>query len=658
MLSRTWFVDADAPAAGADGAGWATAYPDLRQALSVAAAGDTIRVGGGTYRPTAGTDRQASFELKAGVGVLGGYAGYGAADPDARDVAGNASVLSGDIGVAGDSSDNSYHVVTGSGSNTTAVLDGFTITGGNASDASPRTTNGSAGGGMLLTNSFSPSIVDCTFADNRAAALGGGLYVAHALPVLTGCTFVRNVADGRAAGTTMAAGGAVACTSTPRFVDCRFYGNAALAGAAEARGGAVYATADVYLTNCLLAGNRAEAGAGFTSAGGGIYFYYTGGHVTNCTVTANEAGAGAGVYSQGAFAWLNNCILWANADAAGDGHQIDYGAPSTLNANACDVQGGWAGTYGNFNNYNMTADPQFVRPPSAGADGGWGTADDDYGDLRVRRTSPVIEAGSNTYAPSGPDLAGNPRILDAPGVSDAVRAEVDMGAYEFVEPARAAVGGALEYGSAGQRAVLRIAFDGDLLPSWVVARNLQVTNLTTGQAVSPASLTVNYDAVARVAVWSLGAALPADGNYRATLPGGKIWDSLGRPLGQDFTFDFFVLSGDANRDRVVNFADLLVLAKNYNKAGATWADGDLTGDGVVNFADLLVLAKAYNQALPAAAAPLLSAEPAVAPVTAAASVLGEEANGAPVFSTTRVGKPAVVVAPTKPVVVKAKVKGR
>ena len=57
------------------------------------------------------------------------------------------------------------------------------------------------------------------------------------------------------------------------------------------------------------------------------------------------------------------------------------------------------------------------------------------------------------------------------------------------------------------------------------------------------------------------------------------------------------LAGDANLDRTVNFADLLALAKSYNRAG-DWADGDSNYDGVVNFVDLLALAKNYNRAVP------------------------------------------------------------
>jgi len=91
----------------------------------------------------------------------------------------------------------------------------------------------------------------------------------------------------------------------------------------------------------------------------------------------------------------------------------------------------------------------------------------------------------------------------------------------------------------------------------------------------------------------------------------------------------------------VNFDDLLVLAKNYNKTGATFDQGDFNYDGTVNFDDLLILAKAYNMAAPAPVAPV-----AAAPVTAAESasdpLLTSADRKAPVFSTTRVAKPAPV----------------
>ena len=57
-------------------------------------------------------------------------------------------------------------------------------------------------------------------------------------------------------------------------------------------------------------------------------------------------------------------------------------------------------------------------------EGTWGTADDDYGDLRLTNLSPARDSGDNSALPAGltTDLAGQPRIVNG---------TVDMGAYEL-----------------------------------------------------------------------------------------------------------------------------------------------------------------------------------------------------------------------------------
>src|SRR5688500_5611206 len=148
LLAATYYVDASVAAPDADGRSWARAFGNLQAALAVATAGDVVRVADGTYKPTGGSDRNVSFELKHGVTLSGGYAGAGAPDPDARNRRLYPSILSGDIGVAGDSSDNSYHVLSTVGLRAAGVLEGFVVTGGNAN------TNtvgwASRGGGMLV----------------------------------------------------------------------------------------------------------------------------------------------------------------------------------------------------------------------------------------------------------------------------------------------------------------------------------------------------------------------------------------------------------------------------------------------------------------------------------------------------------------------------
>ena len=128
------------PAAPAIAQSWANACT-LQTALTSAVSGDEIWVAAGTYKPTTGTDRSATFQLKNGVAIYGGFAGTETAR-DQRNPVANLTILSGDIDnndsqtpiitdlttVTGNTT-NSYHVVTGA---TGATLDGFTITAGNA----------------------------------------------------------------------------------------------------------------------------------------------------------------------------------------------------------------------------------------------------------------------------------------------------------------------------------------------------------------------------------------------------------------------------------------------------------------------------------------------------------------------------------------------
>lgn len=76
-----------------------------------------------------------------------------------------------------------------------------------------------------------------------------------------------------------------------------------------------------------------------------------------------------------------------------------------------------------------------------------------------------------------------------------------------------------------------------------------------------------------------------------------------------------LLPGDADFNGIVNFSDLLTLARNYNQAGARWGVGDFDLTGTVNFSDLLALARNYNAVAPGAipgASPEFNAEVAAA----------------------------------------------
>ena len=143
-----------------DGTSWRDAYRDLQAALASAATGDQIRVASGTYRPTDGSERTASFVLLEGVTVLGGYAGAGA-DPDLRDPLLHPTILSGNIGDPESADDDSHHVLTaGPDVGPTSVLDGFVVERGNAEGAQPL-----GGGGLFAAGS--PTVRGCTFRVRR-----------------------------------------------------------------------------------------------------------------------------------------------------------------------------------------------------------------------------------------------------------------------------------------------------------------------------------------------------------------------------------------------------------------------------------------------------------------------------------------------------------
>ncbi|MFM7715745.1 MAG: hypothetical protein ACKO7A_24510, partial [Microcystis sp.] len=81
-----------------NGSAWNNAYGSLASAITAAQAGDEIWVSAGTYKPTTGTDRNATFTLKNNVGIYGGFAGTETARTQ-RNIATNVTILSGEIGV-------------------------------------------------------------------------------------------------------------------------------------------------------------------------------------------------------------------------------------------------------------------------------------------------------------------------------------------------------------------------------------------------------------------------------------------------------------------------------------------------------------------------------------------------------------------------------
>lgn len=373
-------------APGGSGATWNQAMRDVQDAIATAVQSrgvvTEVWVAAGTYKPNRGrtdplTVRLMSFRPVAGVTVYGGFAGTESLLSQ-RNVVANETILSGDIGVAGDSSDNSFHVVNAGNLGASAVFDGFTITAGNANDNYPH----DSGGGLRVVCG-SPTLRNCKLTANHANFSGGGAYFNNATPTLDGCTFSSNTAlySGAIDFSTASGGTLTTCTfsgnqadygaavsifgAAPSLSSCTFTSNTAVhgGGAADIGSGAVasftlcqfntnhadfaaglsiHDGASVQLSQCGLSGNVANLGAAVlvTSASPTI---------TGCTFTLNAAGSGGSgaggglLFSAGAAGQVTGCTFTQNSTGCCGGALATWNSSPTVTS--CDFVAN-SGNYG------------------------------------------------------------------------------------------------------------------------------------------------------------------------------------------------------------------------------------------------------------------------------------------------------------------------
>ena len=262
MLRRPIYVDDDAAGAN-DGSSWENAFVNLQDALAVAEYSDEIRVAQGLYRPAgSGGDRAATFQLVDGAVLRGGYAGVGVANPDVRNVMSFVTVVNGDLNgddaaEDGTLGDNCHHVVTGSGTGRSTVLDGFVISDGVGED------NGGFGGGVR-NEGGSPTIVNCVFRKNgeRPGLLRGRDLQYHKTeshPLVANCVFEGD-GYGRGFVNELCSPTIVNCV----FVDCHWT-------AIEQYGGLPV------IANCIF------VGCGYVG-----FFDYSNADIRNCLFYGNE----------------------------------------------------------------------------------------------------------------------------------------------------------------------------------------------------------------------------------------------------------------------------------------------------------------------------------------------------------------------------------
>lgn len=361
------YVDSS-KAAGGTGNSWVNAVNELAIALKAAKYDTAIHqiwIAKGTYKPMFTADsmlcnsaapRNKAFVMVSGLRLYGGFTGTESMLSQ-RNSATNKTVLSGDIGLPNDITDNCFHVLIAANlAGNDNRIDGLTITGGYNTFANFNDT--------LQVNET-----------KVYKHMGAGIHLTRA---------------------------------TLNVINCTVSGNSGYTGGGVAFYGHGYFTDPVSsFTNCIISGNVATNSA--YPGGAGIYRFSSWGtvNISNCTVTGNRAehkgGAFAQTAVQGGVTHIVNSVFWLNDGIAGDDN-LDTAYTSDIVMNTCIIEGGYP-----HGTQILNGHPGFftaLNPVNAPSNAG---------DFRLGVCSPAINAGNNGLLTAGNTTAVNglARILES-----------------------------------------------------------------------------------------------------------------------------------------------------------------------------------------------------------------------------------------------------
>jgi hypothetical protein len=434
-----YHVDINAVDTGSnDGLTWDSAFLTLQDALAVVLENEDIWVAAGTYYPDEGgtqidNDEFSTFTLKPGVGIYGGFIGD-ETDLQARAPYVNLTILSGDIDgndINIDGNDvaetvddiaglNAFQILNGVAIDAYAVLDGFTVTAGNAVD---KTID--SGAGMFCNFGVAgPSINQVMFIGNYASVRGAATY--GCAQQVSNTQYINNKSDLRAGAVYTSGGfmesvvfegnftsgnaGALYNLNSPlTLINAAFIGNANGNGF----GGAIRSEHELNIESSLFSGNRSVLGGAISMNGSEDL------SLVNVTMTGNRATSiGGAIFSDSSGA-LNivNSVIWNNQDPSGVG---------TADASIVNVNPTLTNSYSLIQGYGINGTVNLDTDPLFDTETNPSNAPTTVGNARPTIGSPILNMGNNTAVGMGvTDLDGGIRILET---------NVDMGAYEFIRP--------------------------------------------------------------------------------------------------------------------------------------------------------------------------------------------------------------------------------